>query len=279
MENLDSSEKILIEKRKRHQTYKALEYLLSMSSYFDFFSADAFELSKTSKTLAYLCKKPVTTDLFFLSYFYNDSQICKMLEKFEFVKTLNENIYTYFPKLLLIEKATKKNVFKSFISFIFRFSKKTEKEIYWSNELCQIFEKAVENALIRFKTPIITSEILFITLMEQKTNRISKIIRNCFQTEIEWYLFRYELIKIIHEQESTIRSEVSKNQQYFAYLLKSQLPDLSFKQLIEMEKLPEGVSSFRNHLISEVLKVNIFEKLLLDTRTSIKLNKKRRYST
>jgi hypothetical protein len=39
-------------------------------------------------------------------------------------------------------------------------------------------------------------------------------------------LFRYELMKVIHKHESIIRSDVVKNQQYFAYLLRTQLPTL-----------------------------------------------------
>jgi hypothetical protein len=43
MENTNSSEQIIIEKRKRHQAY-AMDYLISVGTYFDFFSIDAFKL-------------------------------------------------------------------------------------------------------------------------------------------------------------------------------------------------------------------------------------------
>jgi len=40
------SEKIVIEKRKRYQTYMALDYILSAVTYFDFFSYDTFQIVK-----------------------------------------------------------------------------------------------------------------------------------------------------------------------------------------------------------------------------------------
>lgn len=285
MEKTDSSQKILIEKRKRYQTYMAIDYLLSVGTYFDFFSSDAFKLSKTAKFLAYLSKnKTITSDLLFLSYFYTDSRISSMLEKFEFSNKLLENLDKYFPNIDFNEIAkaktkTNQNIFEQFLSNFFNSQKEAEITIPWSHELIQLFEKAIENSLGRFKTPVLTSEILFITLMEEKSNKISQIIKKCFRSEMDWYLFRYELIKLIHQEESNIRGEVTKNQQYFAYLLKSQLSEAEFKRLLDTVELPKGVLTFRNNLILELLKTNIFDSLLKDIHLSIKLNKKRVYSS
>jgi hypothetical protein len=44
MENTNSSEQIIEKKRKRHQAYAAMDYLISVGTYFDFFSIDAFKL-------------------------------------------------------------------------------------------------------------------------------------------------------------------------------------------------------------------------------------------
>jgi 5-formaminoimidazole-4-carboxamide-1-beta-D-ribofuranosyl 5'-monophosphate synthetase len=38
------SKKVVIEKRKRHQAYITIEYLLGFLTYFDFFSNDIFSL-------------------------------------------------------------------------------------------------------------------------------------------------------------------------------------------------------------------------------------------
>ena len=109
--------------------------------------------------------------------------------------------------------------------------------------------------------------------------KISKVIKNCFENQLDWYLFRYELMKVIHKQESTIRSDVKKNQQYFAYLLKTQLSTFEFNQLIEREEVANGVSLFRNSLILSTLKTDIFESLLTDINLSIKITSKRTYSS
>ena len=77
-------------------------------------------------------------------------------------------------------------------------------------------------------------------------------------SEIDWHLLRYRLIRSLHNDESIIKSEVTKNQQYFAYLLKTELTEVEFNKLIETTSLVEGVQLFRNMLINQLTKVNIF---------------------
>jgi hypothetical protein len=116
-------------------------------------------------------------------------------------------------------------------------------------------------------------------MMEQNSNRIGKFVKKFLLNDTEWYLLRYKLIKRIHIHESMIRSEVPSNQQYFAYLLKTQLPDIEFSRLIESEYLPVGVSVFRNTLITEILKIDLSETLDKDIHKSIKISSKRIYSS
>ena len=152
-------------------------------------------------------------------------------------------------------------------------------KVKYSHEVNKIFEKAAENALVRFKTPVISPEILFITIIEEKNTKAAKIIKKFLKDDVDWYLLRYKLIKRIHNQESNIRSEVIKNQHYFAYLMKIQLTDFEFNKLIENEALAKGVSLFRNTLISTILKIDIFEEIKAEIRVSMKLTNKRSYST
>jgi hypothetical protein len=65
MENTNSSEQIIIEKRKRHQAYAAMDYLISVGTYFDFFSIDAFKLIESANYLAQKLNRPISTDLLF----------------------------------------------------------------------------------------------------------------------------------------------------------------------------------------------------------------------
>lgn len=284
MENINSSEQIILEKRKRHQAYAAMDYLISVGTYFDFFSIDAFKLIESTHYLAQKLNRPIDTDLLFLSYFYCNSSVFEVLKSLEFQDNLETNLAAYFPELTALEpplRSSKTRRFGQFLKNLLNFKpkiQKLEKQDY-SHEILLIFEKASENALTRFKTPVITSEILFITLMEESSTKISKIIKNCLANQMEWYLFRYELMKVIHKHESIIRSDVVKNQQYFAYLLRTQLPTFEFDHLIENEELGKGVLIFRNSLILSTLKTDLFETLLKDINMSIKITNKRTYSS
>lgn len=284
MENINSSEQIILEKRKRHQAYAAMDYLISVGTYFDFFSIDAFKLIESTNYLAQKLNRPISTDLLFLSYFYCNSSVFEVLKSLEFQDNLEANLAAYFPELTALEpplRSSKTRRFGQFLKNLLNFKpkiQKLEKQDY-SHEILLIFEKASENALTRFKTPVITSEILFITLMEESSTKISKIIKNCLANQMEWYLFRYELMKVIHKHESIIRSDVVKNQQYFAYLLRTQLPTSEFDHLIENEELGKGVLIFRNSLILSTLKTDLFETLLKDINMSIKITNKRTYSS
>ena len=51
-QDMSSSEKIELEKRRRNQVYLSLDYNLSVLSYFDFFSYDTFQIIKVAKQIA-----------------------------------------------------------------------------------------------------------------------------------------------------------------------------------------------------------------------------------
>lgn len=281
-------EKIKIEKRRRHQAYMALEYKLSMTTYYDFFSKDTFKISKFSKYLAQIVnKKIVTSDFLLLSFFYANLDICQSLKKYQITKEtigkLMSKIYVKIPT-----KTSEKNIYylqrflKNLISFFpINFQKQIpDPTIKYSLEVHKIFEKAAQNALVRFKTPVISTEILFITLMEEKKTKAAKFIEKCIADETNWYILRYILIKRLYKYESCIRREISKNQQYFAYLLKTQLSDIEFERLIDNNYLQFGVTRFRNRLIQQAVKTDIYDLIEEDIYNSIRANRnERKYSS
>jgi ATP-dependent Clp protease ATP-binding subunit ClpA len=279
-----TSEKIIIEKRRRNQAYMALDYLLSAITYFDFFSSDAFKIVKNAKYLAQICNKNVTSELLLLPFFSYSSEVFRILKEFGITQELVENSVSSFQekkKETFFEKRSNsvKRIFKDVKGFFVQETLSLNQNIKYSHEVNKLFEKSAENALLRFKTPVISPEILFITIIEEKSTKASKIIRKFLKKDIDWYLLRYKLIKRIHNQESNIRSEVVKNQHYFAYLMKIQLTDFEFNKLIETETLAQGVSLFRNSLISKILKVNIFDEISDEIYTSMKISNKRSYSS
>ena len=299
-----NASKIIEEKRKRYQAYTSLDYLLNGITYFDFFSMDAFTLLKEAKYLASNLNQEFTSEFLLASYFLNESHPCfSLIEKqFAHVDFYELFLAKIFPvstenikernRLLKKQALEKKKFFAKFSTpFLLKIFNKifNKKDSYNgprfifhnkkdSRNTHRLFEKAAENALTRFKTPIITSEILFITMMEDKSNKVGTLIKKLFKNQMDWYLFRYKLIKIIHSQESAIRS-VNKNQQYFAYLLKGQLTGVEFNRLLERKQLERGVLIFRNHLIEDVLQLNILDLLFDDVKASIKLNTMRKYSS
>ena len=277
------AEKILIEKRRRHQAYMALDYFLSAVTYFDFFSSDAFKVVKNAKYLAQICEKNVTSELLLLPFFSYPSHVSAILKDFDITEGMVETVVASVQKtkkqnFFQKQKNSIKQTLRNVKGFFVRETLALDQNVKYSHEVNKIFEKAAENALSRFKTPVISPEILFITIIEDKNSKASKIIKKFLKTDVEWYLLRYKLIKRIHNQESNIRSEVIKNQHYFAYLMKIQLTDFEFNKLIENEALAKGVSLFRNTLISKILKIDIFEEISEEIYTSMKITNKRSYS-
>lgn len=276
-------EKIKIEKRKRNQAYQALDYFLSLTTYFDFFSADVFQIVKDARIFTQITnKKIVTSDLLLLPFFYSDSKISEILKNYGIEKEKVEEIVADYhiktPENFVDEKMT---LFGNFIKDILSCSPiqldqiVLNPKIKYSLEINRIFEKAAENAFKRFKTPVISTEIFFITLMEEEDTRVGKIIKKFFTNETDWFLLRYQLIKKLHKQESFIRTEISPNEHYFAYLLKTRFSDAEFENLIETDYLSDAVIAFRNELIADILHVDIYDFLEQEIYASFKAKKKR----
>jgi hypothetical protein len=273
-ENISINKKIEAEQRRRNQVYQSLDYLLSTVTYFDFFSLDSFKIIKSTKKLSRFYKMEfITNDLLLLSFIYSNTQITKLLEEYGINK---ENILKNFNFGEKNRKISNTKFFELFEKY--NSSNKKIINSTFSLELNLLIEKAAETALERFKTPVISSEILFLTLIEQKNNKLVKILKKIVGNDLNWQLLRYKLVKRIHKEESIIRDEITKNQYYFAYLLKTQLTDLEFDRLMINELLPTGVELFRNTLISKLLDINISNVLLKDIHKSIDINNKRIYS-
>jgi hypothetical protein len=291
---------ILKEKRRRSQAYKILNYTLSNFTYFDFFSFDSFEIAKNSKYFSTLYEIPeVTPELLLLSFFDPNIKISSILYSAgfnnNFLKSLNLELEELSLKTDLNSDKKSfsfyvKTIQNSCISFINRFKiialdlvelKNLEADfdqtISFSSEVHQIFKKSSENAFKRFKTPIITPEILFITLMEE-SGVISDKIKKVLSNETSWYLLRYKLLKRLYKQEIAIRSKIPKSQFFFAYLLLTQFSDSDFESLTEQKIFAKTVFTFRNLLISEIVIYDFFKNFDEETIISISQHPDRIYS-
>jgi len=268
------SKKVLLEKRKRHQAYITIDYLLGFLTYFDFFSNDTFQIVKNSIFFSKLLEKnTITSDVLLISLLDEKFELSKVLKEYNLSQ---ESLLGVFSNT--DSKTGKKNSFSTFFSKKAKSEEFEEKEIIYSQEMNQLFEKIVENALYRFKTPVVTPDLLFITFMEEKTTKAGKLINKMLKNEANWYLVRYRLIKRLHSQEVLIRGEITKNQHYFAYLMKTRFSEFDFNKLIKNELLLTAVSFFRNFLVKDILKQNLFQTLGDEISHSIKINNKRKYS-
>jgi hypothetical protein len=268
------SKKVFLEKRKRHQAYITIDYLLGFLTYFDFFSNDTFQIVKNSIFFSKLLEKnTITSDVLLISLLDEKFELSKVLKEYNLSQESLLGIFSNTDS-----KTGKKNSFSTFFSNKAKSEEFEEKEIIYSQEMNQLFEKIVENALYRFKTPVVTPDLLFITFMEEKTTKAGKLITKMLKNEANWYLVRYRLIKRLHSQEVLIRGEITKNQHYFAYLMKTRFSEFDFNKLIKNELLLTAVSFFRNFLVKDILKQNLFQTLGDEISHSIKINNKRKYS-
>jgi hypothetical protein len=111
-----------MERRKRHQAYTALDYHLSLTTYFDFFSFDTFQIAKESKYLTQLEKgKIVNSDILLLAFFSKHFKIAEVLNNFGMTKeNIGEKISSFSTK----EDTILENFIKKFqLSFPISFSR------------------------------------------------------------------------------------------------------------------------------------------------------------
>ena len=271
-------QKIQLEQQRRHQAYTALDYYLSLTTYFDFFSFDSFEIAKEAKYLTQVEKKKiVTSDILLLAFLSKHLKISEILNSFGITNERMVEELGYFSNA---EDTFFESLLKSFqISFPISFKSLIfNSKIEYSLEVNSLFEKAALNAIQRFKTPLIGTEILFLTLLEEEKTIAGKILKKFFKTDFDWLSLRYDLIKRIYSQESQIRTEVGYNQEYFAYILKTKLSDFEFEGLIASGNFLQSVSSFRNQLISEALKIDIYKSLEEEVYESLKRKREKKFS-
>lgn len=263
---LNLRKKMLVEKRKRNQLYLSLNYLLNLGTFFDFFSLDAFNVLKKATTIAkQFNTKLVTIEHLFYAFFEKNSDLFQLFKK---CGLMDEKFgFNLLPKT------------KSFSYFIQQAKEHTKstKKIIFSEELNALLKNALINAQKQFKTPIVTSEILFLTLLEcqQKNN---DILATAFaQKKSEWYLVRYYLLKQIHYMENIFRSKIIKNHRFFISLLKTQLSKDQLNRLIGDKFLTRGLLFFRNELLLKARENSLNFEIEKEIYISIRATNGRKY--
>lgn len=258
-EDLAKNNKLILEKRKRYQIYMILDQFISNISIFDFCSKDVMMILNQANILANkLNNKNITVDLIIVAFLQTNKKINLILKEFKLnVDLISETI------LSKQEEIKNKTIIEN---------------LPYNLKSFQLLENASENAIKRFKTPVISSEILFISLIEHEEDTLRKLFNNIFEKDVNWYLLRYRLIKELHNQEASIRSDVKKNQQFFTYLLKIYLQENEYQSLIQKNLLMSASLLFRNFLIKDLLNMNIFDILDKEINLTLKNENQRTYS-
>ena len=289
---MEISEKITLEKRKRHQIYTTLNYLRPHKSKFDFFSSDTMTILKLGRELTKkFQQEKLTSEILLLTFFNSESDLTDILRKYNisFAKIKRYIVYGHQLTDDILQEKFKQRQTKfgklSFLKAVNTIQTTFKKKISitssssYNYDVKIILDRAIENAY-RFKTPVITPEILFLTILEEKETAGGKLLKLLLDNDLNWNLLRYEILKKLHHQETQVQGNIFKNTRYYAYLLKIEMSDEQFEKLIEKDNFSYIVSAYRDLVISKVLDCDLFDTLENEIKHSIQLNTKRKtYST
>ena len=256
----------------------ALDYLRSHKNKFDFFSVDLINLIKTTKDLTKTFnQKKLTTDLLLLAFFSSDSEILTIFNKYNISF---QRVFKYISYGYELEnfETNRFSEFKKNLQSIFPKKRNINEKIQFNFELNKMIEKAIENCY-RFKTPVLTPEIVLLTFLEEKNNSAGQILKSFLKDELQWNLFRYEILKKVHNQESKIQGNIPKSSRYFAYLLKTELTDLQFEKLLKKDNLTAIVLNYRDLVVHKLLALDLYSEIEKEIKYSIRVGNTRTYKT
>lgn len=165
------------------------------------------------------------------------------------------------------------------VIFKFFFYKRSLKDIKISDDCCTFFENLMYFVKIKYKTPVITNELLALAFLDSKYGSFLKLLLNDLNS---FYEIKYFLIKNLYEQEILIKEEIPKNLQYFSYLIKSGYFEKDFQSLVKKENLlvkgnlPLKTTLIRNFTLQKIFKTSIFQSLEDEIFQSIFISSKNR---
>jgi hypothetical protein len=110
-----------------------------------------------------------------------------------------------------------------------------------------IINDSLEKAFIKFKSPIITSDILLFSFLSKNI---------CIEKEnYRLNIITYKLLQKIYNFNVKLRM-VNKNSRIFIYLLISQISEAEFEQLFLTKKIDLVIFIFRNLIFNEIKKLD-----------------------
>lgn len=258
LQSFKEKEPKFFEKRKRSQAYMYMQSLFSQITFFDFFTKDALDILILAKKIALILEeKVITEDILILAFYFSEGEFSFFFK--------NENITseiileTYFLKnstniktqnsILMILKDQLKNRKNSFTE-LFLSPDPIKQNLSFSPKLFFFLNKTLEIALEKYKTPVISSDVLLLSLLDSSAgNKLKKLLNSPEQ----WYRLRFKILKNLYREEDIIKNQLSLNQQQFAYLAKIYLSQKIFGNAIETQKIDKAIEVFRYKIISNLL--------------------------
>lgn len=147
-------------------------------------------------------------------------------------------------------------------------------KVDFAPELKKVFETLLKSTS-KFKTPIMTTEMLLLAIMENPTSNAGKIMSHLIPSKTNWLLLRFRLLKRIREEQIAIGN--LEEMRYFGILLQREINDYQLHRLMETKNLEAATWIFRNETIGYVMDSDVprrEEDMLVEAVLDLKLEMK-----
>lgn len=121
----------------------------------------------------------------------------------------------------------------------------------------KLYLTALENAQKRFNMPVVTTDILFLTFMEEKRTYIGRFIQGAVWDEDKWTLLHFQVLKRIYSHGLALRKFMNLPNLYFAYLLKSRVGEKKYEKEMLKKTFVRYLPTFRSTLLVKARSLNL----------------------
>jgi hypothetical protein len=286
---------IQLEKRKRNEIYKKLEYFFPFHEIFDCLSYDASNCFQIAKKLTHQWNKTeigggdlllaiMNSKTFFLTKLFERYGITNEKIEREYVKLYPEAKVFLFPSELSI--TTKLLVYglyplKTFLTkWIWVDFKKIiqEKEFFsgrnFSIEIKNFFQETLHFSRQKY-SPIVTIELLLLSFLNENDGELKFIIEKLLDNNSSKILgLKYALNAEIWRQTTNLLNSIEPCYLKYMYYLQLDLPNSVFERLIAKKpELQKTILNYRKELIKEITELNFEDILQKEKELVFYLNK------
>lgn len=264
----------LKEKRKRDQVYEALDLYLALETKVDFFTSDTINILSRSKIIPFILEnKNLTSDMIVYAFFSkNFHRFSKYFKEVNFTKVkVKKYLGKKWSKPLIGQNLLKFKVFAYFRYLLYKFenfffsninplnyfnkSNQTINTIKYSDELKEVLKKTIFKARFIYRTPIISSNILFLTLIEHKLSHSRELFIKLIPNIKSLVLLRYRVLSELYKTNVYITTMVTKSRLFYIFYGQMALDEQIFQNLIARPmRIQAYALRLRNNMIKKALR-------------------------